>query len=369
MKTFECSRTDPPRGRGASAQEWRDWKWQFRNRIHTLTRLAEIMGVAPDTLQKYEAVVRRFPFAITPYYLSLAEPSRENDPIRQQCFPDLREISFSRGGMADPLEEERHMPVAGLIHRYPDRCLAMVTNTCATYCRHCNRKRLWGGAPQADGRKRLRGMIDYIARTTGIREVIISGGDPLTMNERVLDWFLAELRALPHVEVLRIGTRAPVVMPMRITAELCKLLGRHRPLWLNTQFNHPREITPEAARACEMLLTAGIPVSNQSVLLKGVNDTCETMQALLHGLERISVRPYYLFQCEPVRGADHFRADIGRGMEIMEKIRKTTSGLCVPQYVLDTPGPEGKVPLRTFSAAPPGTPGREHCFDKTGQMD
>lgn len=351
MKSLECSAVNPSRWRGVSKKDWQDWKWQFRNRVHTLTQLAGVMDITPGILQKYDAVVRRFHFCITPYYCSLADLNQEKDPIRLQCLPDLKEIRFSRVGVADPLDEERSMPVAGLVHRYPDRCLAMVTNTCATYCRHCNRKRRWGKVSRAGGKERLLGMVDYVSRTRGIREVIISGGDPLTMGEHTLDWFLGELRSISHVEVLRIGSRMPVVMPMRITEGLCTMLRRHRPLWFNTQFNHVREITPESARACEMLLEAGIPVSNQSVLLKGVNDSYEGMLALLHGLQRISVRPYYLFQCEPVQGADHFRVDIRKGLEIMERIRKTASGLCVPNYVLDTPGAGGKIPLRTIHSA------------------
>ncbi|MBI4633518.1 MAG: KamA family radical SAM protein [Deltaproteobacteria bacterium] len=354
---------------GASEKDWQDWKWQFRSRVHTLTQLSGVMDMMPGALRKYETVVRRFPFCITPYYLSLADLMDKKDPIRLQCFPDLKEIHFSRGGVSDPLDEELHMPVAGIVHRYPDRCLAMVTNTCATYCRHCNRKRRWGNVSSTGIREFLRGMIDYVSRTPSIREVIISGGDPLTMNERSLDWFLGELRAISHVEVLRIGSRMPVVMPMRITEELCAMLRRHRPLWFNTQFNHRREITPDAARACEMLLEAGIPVSNQSVLLKGINDSYEEMQALLHGLQRISVRPYYLFQCEPVRGADHFRVDILKGTEIMERVRKTASGLCIPNYVLDTPGAGGKIPLQMISSEALRELDREHFFDKTGQMD
>jgi lysine 2,3-aminomutase len=262
--------------------------------------------------------------------------------------------------MTDPLGEERTMPVPGLIHRYPDRCLTIVTGDCAVYCRHCNRKRMWREKKPGVVRERLQAMVDHVARTPSIREVIVSGGDPLLIPERMLDWFLGALQAVPHVEVLRIGSRAPVTLPMRITPELCAMLKRHRPLWFNTQFNHVREITPESAAACERLLTAGIPVSNQSVLLKGVNDDYETMRDLLYGLERISVRPYYLFQCDPVRGTDHFRAEICTGMEIMEKLRRTISGLCLPRYVLDCPGDGGKIPLQPFSLLSERRDGNKH---------
>jgi lysine 2,3-aminomutase len=333
------------------AAEWNDWKWQLQNRIRSLGDLACLMHVPEASLSSWRRVMHAYPVAITPYYLSLFNPADENDPLRRQCFPDLRETDFSLGGVDDPLSEERDMPVAGLIHRYPDRCLAIVTNTCALYCRHCNRKRLWGKETPPE-KERLRAMIDYVARTPGLREVIVSGGDPLMIPEKTLDWFLGSLQALPNVEVLRIGSRVPATLPMRITKGLCAMLCKHRPLWFNTQFNHSREITPESARACQMLLEAGIPVSNQAVLLKGVNDDYETMKELLYALERISVRPYYLFQCDPVRGTDHFRSDIWVGMEIMEKLWRNISGLCLPRYVIDSPGGRGKIPLQPFSFLP-----------------
>lgn len=325
--------------------QWNIWQWQMKNRLRNLQQLAVYMPVPRETMTRCENVADTFPFAVTPYYLSLAARYDEHDPILRQCLPDPAETEFSLGGVPDPLGEEEHAPVPGLIRRYPDRCLAIVTNSCATYCRHCNRKRRWKGRAAAVTRRSLQRQIDYIARTPAIREVIVSGGDPLTLSETTLDWFLGTVRSVRHVEVLRIGSRIPVVLPMRITPELCALLRRHRPLWFNTQFNHPREITPASARACEMLLEAGMPVSNQSVLLRGVNDSYETMRDLLHGLQRISVRPYYLFQCDPVAGTDHFRVEVDRGIEIMERIRQTTSGLCVPQYVIDAPGRQSKVPL------------------------
>jgi len=333
-------------------REWVDWRWQFGNRVRSLERLAGELKWPVSKLAPLKPVLRRYPLAITPYYLSLIDISDENDPLRRQCFPDPRELGFSLGGVPDPLGEEGAMPVPGLIHRYPDRGLAIVTGDCAVYCRHCNRKRMWRGKRSLGGRERLQAMVEYVTRTPSIREVIVSGGDPLTIPERLLDRFLGALRAIPHVEVLRIGSRAPVTLPMRITPALCALLKRHRPLWFNTQFNHGREITPESARACEMLLMAGIPVSNQSVLLRGINDDYETMRDLLYGLERISVRPYYLFQCDPVFGTDHFRAEIGSGVEIMKRLRRAVSGLCLPRYVLDCPGGGGKIPLEPCAPLP-----------------
>ncbi len=323
-------------------KEWYDWRWQWKNRIQRLEQLAAF-GAYPSFA--YQGLVNTYPFGITPYYLSLIDRDDENDPLRKQCFPDLKEVDYSLGGVCDPLQEEGSMPVPGVVRRYPDRCLTLVTNSCVTYCRHCNRKRRWREKASGATKEELQIMLDYIAQQAGIREVIVSGGDPLTLNEGLLDWFLGSLRAIPHVEVLRLGSRIPAVLPMRITKGLCRMLARHRPLWFNTQFNHVREITADAALACEMLLTSGIPLANQSVLLKGVNDSVETMRSLLYGLQRIGVKPYYLFQCEPVAGTDHFRVDLEQGREIMATLRRTISGLCLPLYVLDTPGEGGKVPL------------------------
>jgi lysine 2,3-aminomutase len=357
--------------REVSDAQWSDWKWQFRNRVCSLRPLAMIMDEPVVSLAKYRSVIKTYPVAVTPYYLSLLYTASENDPLRRQCFPDFREIDLSMGGADDPLDEEMAMPVPGLIHRYPDRCLAVVISVCAVNCRHCNRKRMWRGKKRSPGtREWLQTMVDYVARTPALREVIISGGDPLLLSEGLLDWFLGALRAIPHVEVLRIGSRAPVTLPMRVTPELCAMLKRHRPLWFNTQFNHAREITPESTRACEMLLMAGIPVSNQSVLLRGVNDDYESMRNLLYGLERISVRPYYLFHCDPVRGANHFRTEIFQGMDIMDKLWHSISGLCLPRYVLDSPGGRGKISLQPFSLLPEREVSREqHSFDKTKRMD
>jgi lysine 2,3-aminomutase len=348
---------------GAAGEAWDDWRWQFRNRIRSLKRLAAVLNRPMASLAACGPVIRTYPFAITPYYLALWDPSDPGDPLRRQCFPDPREIDPDAGGREDPLDEEGAMPVPGLVHRYPDRCLAITNGVCALHCRHCNRKRMWRRKETGGTRERLQAMVDYVARTPALREVIVSGGDPLLLSERLLDWFLGALRAIPHVEVLRIGSRAPVTLPMRVTKGLCAMLKRHRPLWFNTQFNHPREITPESAQACERLLAAGIPVSNQSVLLKGINDDYETMRSLLYGLERISVRPYYLFQCDPVRGTDHFRAEIWTGMGIMEQLRRNVSGLCLPRYVLDCPGGRGKVSLQPLSLLPEGEPTRDQNSD------
>ncbi len=341
-----------PWGNNISLDDWYDWRWQYKQRLHTREQLAALIQYHPSASALYGKLISAYPYCITPYYLSLVDRDDEDDPIARQCFPDLREMDHALGEVADPLAEENNMPLSGLVHRYPDRCLAMVTNACVTYCRHCNRKRRWGNKALVATKAELQAMIGYVAQTPGIREVIISGGDPLTLNEGLLDWFLGALRSLPNVEVIRIGSRIPVVMPMRITKRLCHMLRRHRPIWFNTQFNHANEITEDSARACEMLLEAGLPVSNQSVLLKGINDSYEAMQALLYGLQRIGVRPYYLFQGDAVAGTDHLRADMGRGIEMMGKLRRNISGLCLPRYVLDTPGERGKITLERVVLPP-----------------
>jgi lysine 2,3-aminomutase len=336
----------------SSKRDWFDWRWQMRNRIRTLPRLAWLLGVPVKNLAALRHVIERHPFLITPYYGSLMAEGESGDPLRRQCVPDARELEHLPDDSDDPLGESMQSPVPGLIHRYPDRCLVLVTNRCATYCRHCNRRRLWKKPALSLSPGRIQTLVEYVASDRRIREVILSGGDPLILGDEVLDHLLKAFRSVPHVEVLRIGSRTPVVLPMRITASLCRVLKRHRPLWFMTQFNHPRELTPESAGACERILEAGVPVSNQSVLLRGINDSFETMRDLVHGLQRISVRPYYLFQCEPVKGTAHFRVDIPRGMDISEKLWETTAGLCLPRYVVDRPGSPGKVSLQRFPGLP-----------------
>lgn len=330
----------------ALPKQWNDWRWQFRNRVRSPGGLNELLGTSSEQVRHQRKVARIYRYAITPYYLSLFDPRDESDPLRLQCIPDEREITCGTGGTEDPLEEETHSPVPGFIQRYRDRCLVTVTNRCAVYCRHCNRKRLWRHRETCLSDGDVERIARHIEKSPSVREIIFSGGDPLTLSDPRLEKILARFRAIPRIEVLRLGSRMPAVMPMRITDELCRMLRRYRPIWFLTQFNHPREITREAADACDRLLSAGIPVLNQSVLLRGVNDNFRTMQDLLYGLERISVKPYYLFHCDPVQGTDHFRVEIREGMRIMEKLWKSTSGLCLPRYVADMPGTKGKVPLQ-----------------------
>lgn len=331
-----------------TAAEWNNWRWQMANRLKTIDALSDLLNLKPYQISKYRRVIERFHYAVTPYYLSLIDWYNPEDPIRKQAVPDLRELEYQIVGDVDPLEEEEDMQAPGLVHRYPDRVLAVVTNACSMYCRHCTRKRIWHEGESVRSKLELMKMLDYIRATPEIREIIVSGGDPLTMNEELLDWFLGELHRISHVEVLRIGTRMPAVLPMRITDELVKMLAKHRPLWINTQFNHPREITPEAQEACDKLLRAGIPVSNQAVLLRGINDSVGVMRDLCHALQRILVRPYYLYQCDPVAGVEHFRTSIWKGIEIIETLRGYTGGLCIPTFVVDAPGGGGKIPLQPF---------------------
>jgi len=331
--------------KGVSINDWQDWRWQLKNRF---TKIESINIFSAENLphtKKTNSVTDIYPMAVTPYYLSLIKKSTGNDPVRIQCIPDLLEITFSQQYPDDPLNEHSYMTVPKLIHRYADRCLILVTEQCAVHCRHCNRKRFWTKSNGGNFKTRLSGFIRYLEKSPQIREVIISGGDPLIYDDEKLESILASIKAIKHVEVLRIGSRIPVVMPMRITKNLCQMLKRYRPLWFNTQFNSPAEITPDAARACNMLQETGIPVSNQSVLLKGINDSPGVMRRLLYGLQKISVRPYYLFHCEPVKGCGHFRVNIESGLKMMEFIRQECSGLALPQYVADLPGESGKIPL------------------------
>ena len=331
-----------------SSRNWQDWRWQLQNRVTSLTTLTRIMGRPVRQGEKLRRVLASYPMAITPYYLSLVGPD-DNDPLALQCIPSRDEVANFAKHLADPLDEDRYMPAPKLIHRYPDRVVAMVTKNCALYCRHCNRKRFWKSPEAPPLKSRLDKMVRYVAKTPQIREVILSGGDPLIYDDAKLEMILSSFASIPHVKVLRMGSRTPAVLPMRITQNLCRILKRYRPLWFNTQFNHPSEITGDAARACNMIQDAGIPVSNQSVLLKGVNDSPDVMQRLLHQLQEISVRPYYLFHCEPVQGCGHFRTNIQTGVEMMETLRRRCSGLALPQYVADLPGRAGKAPLLALS--------------------
>ena len=311
-----------------------------------LNDLAGAVSLPADQMAALRQVEQLYHVRITDYYLSLIQnPDDLHDPIRRQCVPAIEELQDTEESNIDPLGEETTSPVSCLVHRYPDRALLLVTGRCFMYCRHCTRKRLWKENQVDPSLNEVQQAIDYIREHPAIREVIISGGDPLTLSTDRLDCILDAVSAIPHVEVVRIGTRTPVVYPQRIDKALCAMLGRYPRLWINMQFNHPREVTPEAAAACQKLQRCGIPLSNQSVLLKGINDDPAIMTELCQKLQSIRVRPYYLFQCDPVVGAAHFRTSVFKGVEIMEKMRGHTSGMCIPVFVVDGPDGKGKIPL------------------------
>jgi lysine 2,3-aminomutase len=346
METTEALRR--PGGRqyyypGVADEDWYDWRWQFRHRLTTIEEIAEKLPFPSEEWEARREVMHDFRAGITPYYLSLIDPNDPADPLLRQVVPTVEEHLFRAVGEEDPLGEEAYSPVPGITHRYPDRCLMVISNSCAIYCRYCTRKRIMFEDAVPD--LQIDRMVEYIARTPQIRDVVVSGGDPLTYATEKLERILAKLRAIPHLEIIRIGSRVPVAIPMRITDELCQMLEKYHPLWVNVHYNHPRELTPEAARACDKLLRAGIPLNNQAVLLKGVNDSLETIKALCQGLMKLRVRPYYLYQCDPIRGGEHFRTSIHKGIEIMEGLRGHTSGLAIPTYVIDAPGGGGKIPV------------------------
>jgi len=329
-----------------SDRTWNDWKWHFRNRITTVNRLNVYIPLSIEEQTQLRLVAMRYPLSVTPYYLSLINPDDPDDPIRKQAVPSVLEITMSGIGLEDPLAEKEDSVVPGLVHRYPDRVLMVLTDICPMLCRHCTRKREWrhGGWVRTDSE--IEAMLEYLRRNDNIRDVIISGGDPLTLSTRHLESIISKVRKIKNIEIIRIGTRFPVVLPQRIDDELCAMLSKYSPIWLNTHFNHPREITPEAAEACDRLLRSGVPVNNQSVLLRGVNDNVETMLGLCQGLLRIKVRPYYLFQCDEVQGTEHLRTPVEAGVKIIEGMRGYTSGLAVPTFVVDLPQGGGKVPLQ-----------------------
>jgi lysine 2,3-aminomutase len=330
----------------AAARQWRDWRWQMRHSVRDIPTFERLLGVTFSGKERrdLELTVAKFPLAVTPYYLSLIDPQDwRNDPVYRQSFPMVAEAIIGQNDMTDPLAEDADSPAPNITHRYPDRVLFYVSGVCAMYCRHCTRKRKVGDRDTIPDKTTLAQGIDYIRRTPQVRDVLISGGDPFLLDDGKLDWILGELGTIDHVEVVRIGTRTPVVLPYRITDDLCAMLRQHHPLWINTHFNHPREMTASARESLARLADAGIPLGNQSVLLAGVNDCPRIMKALVHKLVQNRVRPYYLYQCDLSEGLSHFRTPIGKGIEIMESLIGHTSGFAVPQYVIDAPGGGGKI--------------------------
>ena len=329
----------------ATDEQWNDWKWQVKHRIETFEQLKKYIPLNPDEEKGVKESLNTLRMAITPYYLSLIDLDNPNCPVRKQAVPSGLETHQSVADLLDPLHEDGDAPVPGLTHRYPDRVLFLITDMCSMYCRHCTRRRFAGQTDNESPSERIQKGIDYIARTPQVRDVLLSGGDALMVSDRMLESIIQRLRAIPHVEIIRIGTRTPVVCPQRITDDLVNMLKKYHPIWVNTHFNHPNEITPESTAACERMANAGIPLGNQSVLLRGINDCTHVMKKLVHGLVKIRVRPYYIYQCDLSMGLEHFRTPVSKGIEIIENLRGHTSGFAVPTFVVDAPGGGGKTPV------------------------
>ncbi|MDD2282552.1 MAG: lysine 2,3-aminomutase, partial [Eubacteriales bacterium] len=331
--------------KNVTSEEWNDWHWQLKNRITDVETLKQVINLTPEEEEGIRRCLDSLRMAITPYYASLIDPEDPDCPIRRQAVPTSRELIRSPSDMLDPLAEDLDSPAPGLTHRYPDRVLFLVTDQCSMYCRHCTRRRMAGTNDQALPREQIEKALDYIRRTPQVRDVLLSGGDALLISDKQLEWIIKSLREIEHVEIIRIGTRTPVVMPQRITPALVDMLKKYHPIWINTHFNHPREMTEEAAAALARLADAGIPLGNQSVLLRGVNDCLGVMKALVHALVKNRVRPYYIYQCDLSQGIEHFRTSVSKGIEIIEGLRGHTSGFAVPTFVVDAPGGGGKIPV------------------------
>ncbi len=326
-------------------EQWNDWKWQVKNRIETLEDLKKYVSLTPEEEEGVKKTLQTLRMAITPYYISLIDPNNPDCPVRKQAVPTGKETYQSPADLLDPLHEDEDSPVPGLTHRYPDRVLLLITDMCSMYCRHCTRRRFAGQKDGESAIDRIDRAIEYIAKTPQVRDVLLSGGDSLMVSDERLEYIISRLRQIPHVEIVRLGSRTPVVCPQRITDDLVNMLKKYHPVWLNTHFNHPQEVTKEAAEACAKLANAGIPLGNQTVLLRGVNDCVNTMKKLMHELVKMRVRPYYIYQCDLSMGIEHFRTPVSKGIEIIEGLRGHTSGYAVPTFVVDAPGGGGKTPV------------------------
>ena len=328
-----------------AGKDWQDWTWQLKNRITTTEQLEQLMTLTPDEKAGCEHANQKLALAITPYFFNLIDRHDPNCPMRKQVIPRAGEMVISEGEMLDSLGEDQHSPVAGLVHRYPDRVLFLVTDRCAAYCRYCTRSRLVSNAQDYNFHPEYEQGLRYIEAHPEIRDVLLSGGDPLLLSDRKLEHLIARLRGIKHVEFIRIGSRIPVFLPQRITPALCDIFKKYGPIWMSIHVNHPKETTAELRAACERLAFAGVPLGNQSVLLKGINDDAEVMKQLVHRLLRMRVRPYYLYQMDLITGGAHFKVDVRKGLEIIRALRGHTTGYAVPQYVIDAPGGGGKVPI------------------------
>ena len=330
---------------GVTETEWEDWNWQLKNRIIKLDQLKKVINVIPEEEEAIKFVQGRLSMAITPYWTSLMDPEKPTCPIRRQAVPLINEFYISHYDMIDPCAEDQDSPAPGLVHRYPDRVLFLATEKCAVYCRHCTRRRMVGVEESHISPEKLDKAFDYIRSNKRIRDVLISGGDPLMLSDEQIENIIKTLRSIPHIDFIRLGSRIPVTLPQRVTENLVNMLKKYSPIWMSLHFNHPKEISRRVKKACDILTDSGIPLGSQTVLLKGINDRPSIMRKLMHELLKIRVRPYYIYQCDPARGTSHFRTPIAVGINIMEKLRGHTSGYAVPTYVVDAPGGGGKIPV------------------------
>lgn len=326
-------------------ERWNDWKWQLKNRITSAAQLSKILDLTDEEKVEINRCLERFRMAVTPYYSTLIDSGSRNCPIRMQSIPSIGELHYYSCDLPDPLGEEKFSPVENIVHRYPDRVLFLLTHKCSMYCRHCTRRRVVGEEDFSVNEEKLEKALAYIRNNANIRDVLLSGGDPLIMSDSYLEYVISRLREITHVEIIRIGTRTPVVLPMRITESLLNMLRKYHPVWINTHFNHPNEITEVSAGACAKIVDAGIPLGNQSVLLRGINDDPVILRELFLKLVKMRVRPYYLYQCDVAQGIGHFRTPVEKGIEIMQSLRGYISGYAIPTFVIDAPGGGGKIPI------------------------
>lgn len=327
------------------SREWQDWRWQMQHRLTKREDFEPFLKLSEDEIEGLEHAANHFSIAVTPYVLSLMDPENASCPIRKQFIPSGKEQYISPVEMEDPCGEDHSSPVPGLVHRYPDRVLLLASDVCSVYCRYCTRSRLVGHKSGMKFNDLFDRQLDYIRKNTQIRDVLVSGGDPLLLSDEKLDYMLGKIREIPHIQLLRLGSRVPVVLPQRITDNLCKVLEKYHPFFMSLHVSHARELTPEVKTAVDKLCRAGIPLGSQTVLLKGINDSAEVMKDMLHKLLTFRIRPYYLYQCDPVQGTTHLRTSIAKGMQILRKLRGFTSGYAIPTYVVDAPGGGGKIPI------------------------
>ena len=350
----------------ATDPQWSDWRWQIQNRIRDLGTVRRMIRLTIEEEKALELAGKMLPMSVTPHYMALVSATDPEQAIRRSVIPTVYERCRCPGEADDPLGEEHQSPVPGLVHRYPDRVLLLATDFCSTYCRYCTRSRVVGHGAITPGTRRLQMIFDYIRSKPQIRDVLISGGDPLTLSDTRLEFILSNLRAIPHVEIIRLGTKVPAVLPQRITPQLVRMLRKYHPLWMSLHFTHPDECCHEAIKACGLLADAGIPLGSQTVLLQGINDNAEVMRRLMHNLMKMRVKPYYLYQCDPITGSQHFRTTVAKGVEIIRSLRGHTSGYAVPTYVIDAPGGGGKIPIAPDYVAGKDAEGNLHLTNYEG---